>query len=182
MKKRTFRILFLIFGIVLLLNIKPILQYVNHAIMQAISAKMDAEEEDRARRAAEGHIIEGRDTFAIWNDTYAIMRYSTPSLYYRYTPYGQYADYVCLLGNVTDYKATKHKFYVRSDDGYAVIDENNICRLYSVPSDTADTESISDYDVIRYLSDFEEFSEEEQKQLNKLKTKADRQHERNAVR
>ena len=57
MKKRTFRILFLIFGIVLLLNIKPILQYVNHAIMQAISAKMNAEEEDRARRAAEGHII-----------------------------------------------------------------------------------------------------------------------------
>ena len=50
MKKRMFRILFPILGIVLLLNIKPILQYVNHAIMQAVSAKMDAEEEDRARR------------------------------------------------------------------------------------------------------------------------------------
>ncbi len=170
MKKRIFRILFLIFGIVLLLNIKPILQYVNHAIMQAISAKMDAEEEDRARRAAEGHIIEGRDTFAIWNDTYAIMRYSVPSLYYRYTPYGQYADYACLLENVTEYKTTKHNLYVWSDDGCAVVDENNLCRLYT----EKDTTDISDYEAIRCLSSFDEFSEEERKQLNKLKEKAEK--------
>lgn len=170
MKKRIFRILFLIFGIVLLLNIKPILQYVNHAIMQAISAKMDAEEEDRARRAAEGHIIEGRDTFAIWNDTYAIMRYSVPSLYYRYTPYGQYADYACLLENVTEYKTTKHNLYVWSDDGCAVVDENNLCRLYT----EKDTTDISDCEAIRCLSSFDEFSEEERKQLNKLKEKAEK--------
>ena len=170
MKKRTFRILFLIFGIVLLLNIKPILQYVNHAIMQAVSAKMDAEEEDRARRAVEGHIIEGRDTFAIWNDTYAIMRYSVPSLYYRYTPYGQYADYACLLENVTEYKTTKHNLYVWSDDGCAVVDENNLCRLYT----EKDTTDISDYEAIRCLSSFDEFSEEERKQLNKLKEKAEK--------
>ena len=170
MKKRMFRILFPILGIILLLNIKPILQYVNHAIMQAVSAKMDAEEEDRARRAAEGHIIEGRDTFAIWNDTYAIMRYSTPSLYYRYTPYGQYADYACLLENVTEYKTTKHNLYVWSDDGCAVVDENNLCRLYT----EKDTTDISDYEAIRCLSSFDEFSEEEQKQLNKLKEKAEK--------
>ena len=172
MKKRMFRILFPILGIILLLNIKPILQYVNHAIMQAVSAKMDAEEEDRARRAAEGHIIEGRDTFAIWNDTYAIMRYSTPSLYYRYTPYGQYADYACLLENVTEYKTTKHNLYVWSDDGCAVVDENNLCRLYT----EKDTTDISDYEAIRCLSSFDEFSEEEQKQLNKLKEKANRKN------
>ena len=170
MKKRMFRILFPILGIVLLLNIKPILQYVNHAIMQAVSAKMDAEEEDRARRAAEGHIIEGRDTFAIWNDTYAIMRYSVPSLYYRYTPYGQYADYACLLENVTEYKTTKHCLYVWSDDGCAVVDENNLCRLYT----EKDTTDISDYEAIRCLSSFDEFSEEERKQLNKLKEKAEK--------
>ena len=170
MKKRMFRILFPILGIVLLLNIKPILQYVNHAIMQAVSAKMDAEEEDRARRAAEGHIIEGRDTFAIWNDTYAIMRYSVPSLYYRYTPYGQYADYACLLENVTEYKTTKHNLYVWSDDGCAVVDENNLCRLYT----EKDTTDISDYEAIRCLSSFDEFSEEERKQLNKLKEKAEK--------
>ena len=168
MKKCMFRILFPILGIVLLLNIKPILQYVNHAIMQAVSAKMDAEEEDRARRAAEGHIIEGRDTFAIWNDTYAIMRYSVPSLYYRYTPYGQYADYACLLENVTEYKTTKHNLYVWSDDECAVVDDNNLCRLYT----EKDTTDISDYEAIRCLSSFDEFSEEEQKQLNKLKEKA----------
>ena len=168
MKKRILRILFPILGIILFLNIKPILQYVNHAIMQAISAKMDAEEEDRARRAAEGHIIEGRDTFAIWNDTYAIMRYSVPSLYYRYTPYGQYADYACLLENVTEYKTTKHNLYVWSDDGCAVVDDNNLCRLYT----EKDTTDISDYEAIRCLSSFDEFSEEERKQLNKLKEKA----------
>ena len=170
MKKRMFRILFPILGIVLLLNIKPILQYVNHAIIQTVSAKMDAEEEDRARRAAEGHIIEGRDTFAIWNDTYAIMRYSVPSLYYRYTPYGQYADYACLLENVTEHKTTKHNLYVWSDDGCAVVDENNLCRLYT----EKDTTDISDYEAIRCLSSFDEFSEEEQKQLNKLKEKAEK--------
>ena len=170
MKKRILRILFPILGIILFLNIKPILQYVNHAIMQAISAKMDAEEEDRARRAAEGHIIEGRDTFAIWNDTYAIMRYSVPSLYYRYTPYGQYADYACLLENVTEYKTTKHNLYVWSDDGCAVVDDNNLCRLYT----EKDTTDISDYEAIRCLSSFDKFSEEEQKQLNKLKEKAEK--------
>ena len=168
MKKRIFRILFPILGIVLLLNIKPILQYVNHAVIHAASAKMDAEDKDRKKRAAEGHIIEGRDTFAIWNDTYAIMRYSVPSLYYRYTPYGQYADYACLLENVTEYKTTKHNLYVWSDDGCAVVDENNLCRLYT----EKDTTDISDYEAIRCLSSFDEFSEEERKQLNKLKEKA----------
>ena len=170
MKRKTRFILILSLLVMLAVGIKPISHGIGKAVLQVISDRMDYEDAYRQKRQAEGHIIEGRDTFAIWNDTYAIMRYSVPSLYYRYTPYGQYADYACLLENVTEYKTTKHCLYVWSDDGCAVVDENNLCRLYT----EKDTTDISDYEAIRCLSSFDEFSEEERKQLNKLKEKAEK--------
>ena len=58
------------------------------------------------------------------------------------------------------------KFYVVSADGYAVVDRNNLCKVFLL-TDTDKVES----KYIEYLTSFEEFSEEEQKHFDKMMKK-----------
>lgn len=171
MKHKTHLVLILSLLAVLAVGIKPISYGIGKAVLQVISDRMDYEDAYRQKMEAEGHIVGGRGTAVIWEDTYTIIRFSgVLRLLYRCTPYGQIPVYKNVLDNVTEYKTTKHCLYVWSDDGCAVVDENNLCRLYT----EKDTTDISDYETIRCLSSFDEFSEEERKQLNKLKEKAEK--------
>ena len=171
MKRKTRFILILSLLVMVAVGLKPISHGLGKAVLQVISDRMDYEDAYRQKRQAEGHIVGGRGTAVIWEDTYTIVRtYHVLELLYRFTPYGQYACYARVLDNVTEYKTTKHCLYVWSDDGCAVVDDNNLCRLYT----EKDTTDISDYEAIRCLSSFDEFSEEERKQLNKLKEKAEK--------
>ena len=88
-----------------------------------------------------------------------------------------------ILQKVLKHKVKKKKLYITSDEGYAVIDKNNLCRVYiTIP----EKEFVEEYskdsqgnliyrsrriedEHIQYLSDFDEFSEEEKAILNKLK-------------
>jgi hypothetical protein len=87
-----------------------------------------------------------------------------------------------ILFNVSDYKKIKDKLYVKSGDGFAVIDENNMCRVYvTVPGDefvsgysmdeNGEKHYISKYlenENVSYLKSFDKFSDEDIKVFNSL--------------
>ena len=49
--------------------------------------------------------------------------------------------------------------YILSDDGFAILDENNNCRIYIY----SDYDNFIQNDKLKYLYSFSDFSEEEQK-------------------
>lgn len=67
-----------------------------------------------------------------------------------------------LLETVKNYKILENKLYVVADDGYAVVDENNIVKIYL----TSGNEFI--LDNVIYLTSFDDFEENEQRILKKL--------------
>ena len=70
---------------------------------------------------------------------------------------------VSLLEGVKNYKISENKLYVITNDGCAVVDENNMVKIH--------TTSKYKYtlDNVVYLTSFNDFEESEQKILNKLK-------------
>ncbi len=90
---------------------------------------------------------------------------------------------VNVLNEIIKYEVIDEKLYILSEEGFAIIDKNNLCRIYvTVPEE----EFISGYNTdsdgnnryingyienehIQYLSDFNGFSTEEQKIFNKIK-------------
>ena len=87
-----------------------------------------------------------------------------------------------LLKNIASYKIVEEKLYVKSKDGYAVIDKNNLCRVcVTVPDDefvngyTVDDAGneipISRYienENVIYLKSYSEFTDEERKVFEKM--------------
>ncbi len=84
-----------------------------------------------------------------------------------------------LLENIASYKISDDKLYVKSSDGYAVIDENDFCKIFAdglknEQSDnyTQDQNGNKVYDLqvfkndsIKYLSKYDEFETGEKKSL-----------------
>ncbi|MBE7040660.1 MAG: hypothetical protein E7400_01690 [Ruminococcaceae bacterium] len=67
-----------------------------------------------------------------------------------------------LLETVKNYKILENKLYVVAGDGYAVVDENNIVKIYL----TSGNEFI--LDNVIYLTSLDDFEENEQRILKKL--------------
>lgn len=82
---------------------------------------------------------------------------------------GNKLDYVknndkkSLLEKVKNYKISENKLYVIANDGYAVVDENNVVKIFT----TSNQKFI--LDNVKYLNSFESFEDDEQKMLKKLK-------------
>ena len=90
----------------------------------------------------------------------------------------------CVLQGVTHHKSKKNKLYIISKEGYAVIDENPLCRVYvTVPAEdfvsgyTTDREGNKHYisrfidnEYVEYLDDFSDFSSEEQEILLEMES------------
>lgn len=94
-------------------------------------------------------------------------------------------DYsVVLLKDISHYRIKKHTLYITANDGYAIIDENDNARILITEYDELDQYSL-EYEIIQdnrriiyskcyndehieYLDNFNQFSENEQKQLGKL--------------
>ena len=91
---------------------------------------------------------------------------------------------VVLLRNISDYKIKKGKLYIISEDGYAVIDNNDTAFILITKYDELDKYSL-EYEIVRnnkkiiyskrynnkdivYWDNFNQFSSDEQKQLKKL--------------
>ena len=159
-------------------SIKPITNAVSDRFWGFVTKEWDKEEQERIRRVENGEIVRGKDTILIWENMYVIGHY--PDSNHLGIKTKEVSDVI--LEKVLKHKVKKKKLYIVSGEGYAVIDKNNICRVYITIPDDEFVEEYSkdsqgnllyrsrriDDEHIKYLSDFYEFSEEELKIFYRL--------------
>ncbi len=122
-----------------------------------------------------------KDTILIWENMYELGHYYDSN--HLDMEGNGISDVV--LKKVKNHKVKKKRLYVISEEGYAIIDENNLCRVYiTIP----ESEFVEEYsrdsqgnllyrsrriedEHIQYLSGFNEFSDEERKVFRKLEDK-----------
>ena len=135
----------------------------------SIFIQLDKEEAEREKRIEAGLPIRGKDTALIWRDKYDITVSASGASLDIYID----GDTQMVLDKVKDHYIYKKTLYVLSDDGYAVIDNDNHCRVYIfTPKEELEYSSqhygtIED-EHIKYLSSYEEFSESEREIFEKL--------------
>ena len=155
--------------------IKPINSYIKKTFVNIILTQMDKEEAQRQKRIENNEIVAGKDTALIWENTYEIWNHMGE----KYISIETVEPTGVILKKITKYKKTKDKLYIVSEEGYAVIDKNKLCRVFvTVPDEefvngySEDKEGNCTYfsrrienKYIKYLSDFDEFSKEEKDML-----------------
>ena len=174
----------IVFGIlavilILILSFKPILQLSSEFLWDFVVTQFDKEEKDRQQKIENGEIVRGKDTILIWGNMYEIGHYSDSNHLEIYIN-GLSKN---VLEKINKYKIVKKQLYIISDEGFAVVDKNNLCRVFiTVPEkDFVNGYSIDeqgnksyytryvDNKNIKYLSEFNEYSEEEQKIFDEMK-------------
>lgn len=179
MKKRLIIICIVSVTVILIFNLRPLPKITSDSFWNFIAEQFEKEEQERRQRIENGEIVAGKDTVLIWEDKYEIGHFYDGNHLEIY----RNSLFDTVLKNVTAYKVKKEKLYIVSEEGYAVINKDNICTVYvTVPPNEfvngysldkdGNRSYISRYiedENIQYLSDFDEFSEEEQEMLNKLK-------------
>ncbi len=134
-----------------------------------IDLQFEKEEAEREKRIKTRLPVRGKDTALIWRDKYDICKSSGTKLLRIYID----GDTQVVLDKVKDFDINKKTLYVLSDDGYAVIDNKNNCRVFifkpkeELEYSTQHYGSIDD-EHIRYLSSYEEFSKSEREIFEKL--------------
>ena len=134
-----------------------------------IDLQFEKEEAEREKRIETRLPVRGKDTALIWRDKYDICKSSGTKLLMIYID----GDTQVVLDKVKDFDINKKTLYVLSDDGYAVIDNKNNCRVFifkpkeELEYSTQHYGSIDD-EHIRYLSSYEEFSKSEREIFEKL--------------
>ncbi len=129
----------------------------------AISAQFEREEAARLKKIENHEVVRGRDTVAVWGKHYDIGK----------TISGNHLSVVIedaegvILDSVTHRDSKGGYYYVISEEGYAVIDKNDYCRVCLTVSEEERDKIESKY--IEYLDSYEEFSEKERKYFDKLK-------------
>lgn len=87
-----------------------------------------------------------------------------------------------LLQNISSYKITEGKLYVKSKNGYAIVDENNICKIFTDQSNFQTTGEYTqdelgnkiysnqkvDKENVEYLSSYDDFSAKEREIFKKM--------------
>ena len=153
---------------------------IENAFWNAVIRQLDKEEAEREAKIERGEPFAGRDTVVIWDNMYEISKYSNEKNLDIQTK--ELAAHI--IGKIQKYKTKKGKHYILSEEGYVVIDENSLCRVFvSIP----DEEFISGYSIdkdgtkyyhskklkknkyVSYLSDYDEFSAEEKKIFEQMK-------------
>lgn len=119
-------ILILILGLILTLSIKPILNLVGDSFLNFIFAQLDREEQERQQKIENGELIRGKDTVLIWENKFEIWHHIDEECL-SIENNGAFQD---VLKKIRKYKILEEKLYVLSDEGYAVIDKNNVCRVF----------------------------------------------------
>ena len=178
MKKFFIILSILLIIIVLTLNVKTILSFCSEIGQNFIITQLNKEENERRQKLENGEIVRGKDTILIWENMYEIGHYSDSNHLEIYTN----GSFDSILEKVTKYKIVKKNLYVTSEEGFAVIDKNNFCRVFiTIPEEdfvngySIDEQGNKIYysryienEHIQYLPNFEAFSEEEQKIFNKI--------------
>jgi hypothetical protein len=179
MKKNVLVIIISVLFVISVFSIKPLLTISSKCFWSFVTNYLDDAEQKRQSRIENGEIIRGKDTILIWENKYAIGHYPNSNhleIYINGLPKS-------ILEKITKYKVVKKKLYIISDEGFAVIDKNNICRVFVTVSDdefvsgfSVDEQGNKHYNSryvkdenIQYLSAFDEYPTYEQKIFYKLK-------------
>ena len=124
-------------------------------------------------------IERGKDTVLIWNDTYDIGRFIDGNHLFIWE---EKTSYYRVLSNVKKHRVKGGKLYIVAEDGYAVIDKKDLCRIFlTIPEEefvkkigydeTGNPIYISkrvDNHLIEYLDNFTDYSDREQKILKQI--------------
>ncbi len=141
------------------LSIEPIRNKAIDIFFNWVSYQMDKEEAEREEKYKRHEVVNGKDTACIWNKHYEIWNQSGDK---RFGIETAETDCVIFL-KVQAYDAYKDQFYVVAEEGYAVVDRENHCRMFLLQ----DIE-IEESKYFEYLSSYEDFSERERKHLEKM--------------
>lgn len=178
MKKIFLALVILMLIIALMLSIKPILKWSSDSFWNFVVTQFDKEEKERQQRVENGEIVRGNDTILIWENMYVIGHYYDSN---HLNMEGNGVSNI-ILEKVKKHKVKKKKLYILSEEGYAIIDKSNICRVFiTVPKEdfvngySTDNEGIqhpisrfvSD-EHVQYLSSYDDFATEEKAVFEKM--------------
>ncbi len=153
-------IITLIVLIILSFNIKPISNYICDSFWGFISTQLNKEEAERYKTLEEGGIVAGKDTVLIWENMYEIYRNNGEN--HLSIHLEKYTDKL-ILKSICNYKIKEDRLYIISQDGYAIIDKNNICKVYMKKSCDDEctqypTNEFIDTEFIQHLNSYDDFS------------------------
>ena len=178
--KNKLWILAIIIIIIALFSAKPIFTFSTNIFWNFVAEQFEKEEQERLDAIERGEIIIGKDTMLVWNDKYVLYHQAgndTLCIHYKD------GNEESIIGKVTQYKKKKGALYILSDEGYVVIDDNNLCRVHmTIPKEEFVSGYYEDNDGkrtyisrfindtnIKYLDSFNAFSEDEQKIFENMK-------------
>ena len=147
--------------------------------------KVIEEDEERQRKKANGEeveIIHGKDTIFEMGDLYCISKYGLDNdrvlMLHDTSPSSD------IISRIYDYSFHNNSLYIVSYEGYAVIDKNDLCKVYiTVPLEdfmdgkeygvTSKGERLfysgkTESEYVVYLDSFDDYSKEEQDKLNEM--------------
>ena len=160
------------------LVIKPTMNYTSNIFWNFVGNQLDKEENKRLEAIENGEIVRGKDTVLVWKNMYVIGHYSDGNDLSIET---KEIDGT-ILKKVVEYKKKNGKLYIVSDEEYAVIDKNNLCRVFItvdyekfVNGYTEDADGNRTYisrkiecENIEYLSEYDNFSSKEKDLFKKM--------------
>lgn len=160
------------------LVIKPAMNYTSNIFWDFVGNQLDKEENKRLEAIENGEIVRGKDTVLIWGNMYEIGHYYDGN----HLSIENKETVGIILKKVVEYKNKNGKLYIVSDEGYAVIDKNNLCRVFITVDDeefvngyTEDADGNRTYisrkiecENIEYLSEYNDFSSEEKDLFKKM--------------
>ncbi len=126
--------------------------------------QLEKEEQIRQEKIANGELVPGKDTALIWGNMYEIGKYGDNYMLSADTDGLIHS----ILEYVTGYEKKGGKLYVIAEDGYAVIDEKNLCTVYWFNSEKEVPTYNTEKGMIKKVTSFSEFSESDQSRFNKL--------------
>lgn len=154
--------------ILVLVVIQSQKQSISNTFWDVIAEQFDKEEKYRIQKIENGDIIRGKDTVLIWENKFVIWKQLDEK---RLSIEDNNISEV-ILNKIMNFKTIDERLYIISEYGCATIDKNNFCKIY-IPSDITNYNDFGVQhvrsNIIQYLSEFSDFSEEEQEKFNEIK-------------
>ena len=186
--KKSLAIILIIFAISFILFEQVRMQTIGFVLSPVMDPLMEGileEDAERQKKIANGEEIEiatGRDTVLEWGKKFHIVKLGLDNDKVLCVDEGKVFPRV--LRRIRDYSFYGNSLYVVSYEGYAVIDANELCRIFiTAPLNdfierkeygvTSKGESLfysgkTESEYIVYLDSFSDYSKEEQDKLNKM--------------
>lgn len=165
--------------LIIILNAGRIVDFATDGFWTIVANQLDKEAAEREEKISRGEIVRGKDTVIIWENKYVIYHVGYGKSLFLHN--GDTEEMI--LKGIKKYKIKNDRLYIWADEGYAVIDRDNICKVFiTIPNEAfAKGYSIDDNgdeiynstkvesQYIEYLSDYSEFNDDEKSMFDKLK-------------